>query len=79
MTLHFHIVAPVRVVYRLLPQNENEVSLANEQLKLALPYFEKAHQLNSKDLDTVRSLKEIYTRLKMYENANEMKELLEKK
>jgi tetratricopeptide (TPR) repeat protein len=60
-------------------QYENEVSLANEQLKLALPYFEKAHQLNSKDLDTVRSLKEIYTRLKMYENANEMKELLEKK
>ena len=42
---------------------------ANENLKKALPWLEKALELNPKDEYTRRALKEAYTRLKMYDKA----------
>jgi len=34
-------------------------------LKMAIPYLEKAHKLEAKDMSSMSALKEIYTRLKM--------------
>ena len=42
---------------------------ADNILKIALPYLEKAHVLEPKDMSTLTALKEIYTRLKMDEKA----------
>ena len=42
---------------------------ADNILKLALPYLEKAHQLEPKDMSTLTALKEIYTRLQMADKA----------
>ena len=55
---------------------DQEIKLANEQLKIALPYLEKAHKLNEKDILTIQSLKLIYTRLQMYDEAKKMKDLM---
>ena len=38
---------------------------ADNMLKLAIPYLEKAHQLDAKDMSSMTALKEIYTRLQM--------------
>ena len=43
----------------------------------AKPYFEKAYQLNPKDLATLQNLKQIYTRLNDLSNAAEMKKAIE--
>ncbi|MCK4664196.1 MAG: tetratricopeptide repeat protein [Bacteroidales bacterium] len=61
-----------------IPQNkqkeyEDEIVKAKEQMKSALPYLEKAHELNEKDLSTMQSLKEIYVRLQMYDKSKEIK------
>lgn len=40
---------------------------ADEYLNLALPYLEKAHEMQPEDLNTLLSLKDIYSRLKMNE------------
>jgi tetratricopeptide (TPR) repeat protein len=42
----------------------------NANLQKALPYFEKAESLRPDDKDVLLSLKEIYTRLKMYDKMN---------
>jgi len=44
----------------------------------ALPYFEKAHQLDPASTDCMIALKEIYVRLGKTDKAEEMKKLLEK-
>ncbi len=41
------------------------------EFKLALPYFEKAHSLEPKDEDTLKALKEVYYKLKMYQEAKD--------
>jgi Flp pilus assembly protein TadD len=41
---------------------------ADNMLKLAIPYLEKAHQLDAKDMSSMAALKEIYTRLQMNDN-----------
>ena len=41
-------------------------------LSEALPYLEKAHELNPEDLGTVQALKEIYLRMKMNDRYSEM-------
>ncbi|MDP4291717.1 MAG: hypothetical protein Q8908_11600 [Bacteroidota bacterium] len=38
---------------------------ADDILKVAIPYLEKAHQLEPKDMSSMSALKEIYTRLQM--------------
>lgn len=41
--------------------------------QLALPYLEKALQLNDKDVNTLMSLKQLYARLGQYDKSKEMK------
>ncbi|MBT3209499.1 MAG: tetratricopeptide repeat protein [Bacteroidetes bacterium] len=41
------------------------------------PYFEKAHEIDSEDYNTIVSLVEVYARLSMYEKSKEMKAKLE--
>ena len=43
----------------------------------AKPYFEKAYELNSKDLATLQNLKQIYTRLNDLGKATEMKKAID--
>lgn len=43
----------------------------------ALPYFEKAHQVNPADISTMQALKEIYVRTGQTEKADAIKKLLE--
>jgi tetratricopeptide (TPR) repeat protein len=46
---------------------------ADEEFKKALPYLEKAHELDPKDLPTMQSLKLIYYRTGNLEKSKEMK------
>jgi hypothetical protein len=50
---------------------------ATEYLRSSLPYLEKAQQLQPDDRSTLVSLKEIYTRLKMYDKLAEINAKLE--
>ncbi len=48
---------------------EELTAKAQEYLEKSLPYLEKAHEMQPDDMATMASLKEIYTRLKMNEEA----------
>jgi len=51
----------------------NQLKLeADNMLKNALPYLEKSHQLKPEDRPTMASLKEIYTRLQMYDKLKDI-------
>lgn len=50
---------------------------AEDQLKSALPYLEKAYELDPDDVSTMASLKELYARTNQMDKYNEMKEKLE--
>ena len=50
---------------------------ADNYLSLSLPYLEKALELQPDDISTLGSLKDIYTRLKMYEKLEEINAKLE--
>jgi len=41
--------------------------------KRSVPYLEKAHALNAKDMDTMSALKELYARLNMMDKLEEIK------
>ena len=60
-------------------QKEYELMIekAKNELKKALPYLEKAHEIKADDIVTMQSLKEIYVRLQMYDKSKEMKQKLE--
>jgi len=45
---------------------------ANSLLEKSLPYLEKANEINPEDMNTLRSLKEIYTRLNMLDKLKEV-------
>ncbi len=49
------------------------------KFKEALPYLEKAHQLNPKDMSTMQSLKQIYLRIGDMKKADEIKKEMEAK
>lgn len=49
------------------------------KFKEALPYLEKAYQLNPKDIGTMQSLRQLYTRLGDLVKAGEMKKAMEAK
>jgi tetratricopeptide (TPR) repeat protein len=53
------------------------VDLANAVYAKALPYMEKAYELKPDDVFAMRSLKELYYRLKMTDKYNEMKTKLD--
>lgn len=52
-------------------------ALSDEKMKEALPYLEKAYQLNNKDIPTVESLRNIYYRLNMNEKLEEFTKILQ--
>lgn len=62
-----------------LPPNETEaynktMELGKDELKKALPFFEKAHELEPSDFSVMESLKLIYYRLQMTDKYKEMNE-----
>ena len=50
---------------------------ADEELALSIPYMEKAHELDPKDINSLQTLKTIYYRLQMMDKFNEVKEKLD--
>lgn len=44
----------------------------NGEFEKALPFFEKAHNIDATDKDTLNALKEVYYKLKKYEKAKEI-------
>ncbi len=57
---------------------EVQKAKADEMLDKSLPYLEKAHELMPDDVNTMVSLKEIYTRLGMTDKLKEINEKLQK-
>ncbi|MCE5347493.1 MAG: tetratricopeptide repeat protein [Bacteroidales bacterium] len=55
------------------------IDTANTVYAKALPYMEKAHSLNPDDIYSMRSLQELYYRLKQTDKYNAIKALLEAK
>lgn len=49
---------------------------ADDELKQAVPYMEKAHEINPKDVSTMQTLKTLYYRLKMQDKLQEIKKEL---
>jgi len=58
---------------------EAEQGKAKNLFKTSLPYFEKAYNLNKKDVNTMQTLSIIYTKLKMEDKAKEINDILNKK
>jgi tetratricopeptide (TPR) repeat protein len=50
-----------------------EIAKAEEILKSAIPYLEKAHEINPKDKNTIKVLHVLYDKLKMNEKRDRMK------
>ena len=50
---------------------------ANEIFKTAIPYFEKAHEVNPEDISTLQTLQTLYALMKNYEKVNEVKAKLD--
>jgi len=48
-----------------------------EKFEKSLPYFEKAHEINPIDAETIKALWEVYRQLRMNEKALEMKKKLD--
>jgi len=69
--------AMVKEANDLPPSKKKEfdagIEKANGLFNKALPYLEKAHQLDAEDPSTIQSLKEIYVRLKMTEKYKSLK------
>ena len=55
---------------------EIEKNKADVEFKKAIPYMEKAHEINAKDKFTMESLKTLYYRLKMLDKHAEIIEQL---
>ena len=56
---------------------EKAKKAADEELALSIPYMEKAHELDPKDINSLQTLKTIYYRLQMMDKFNEVKEKLD--
>jgi len=54
---------------------EVEKKKADAAFEKALPYLEKAHEIEPKDINTINSLKQLYARLNMTEKFNEINKL----
>ena len=50
---------------------------ANEEFKVAIPYFERAHEANPEDISTLQTLQTLYSLMKEYEKVNAVKQKLE--
>ena len=56
---------------------QDEVRRANEIFRQALPYFDKARELEPNNLEYLRNLRALYNRLKMIKQLEEIEELIE--
>ncbi|MFZ4707353.1 MAG: tetratricopeptide repeat protein [Bacteroidales bacterium] len=54
-------------------------SQANDHFRMSLPYFEKASRIHPNDTNALVSLKEIYTRLQMYDKQKDVNARLQGK
>ncbi|MDP4225259.1 MAG: tetratricopeptide repeat protein [Bacteroidota bacterium] len=54
-----------------------QVEKANSCLKDALPFMEKAHEINPKDINTIQTLQTLYAKLQNFDKMKEMKALLD--
>ncbi|RLD76628.1 MAG: hypothetical protein DRJ07_16020 [Bacteroidetes bacterium] len=54
-----------------------EIERSNDYFKLALPYMEKAHDVDIRDRSTLNTLSTIYLKLQMYDKQKEIKEMLD--
>ncbi|HET6244496.1 MAG: tetratricopeptide repeat protein [Bacteroidetes bacterium] len=54
-----------------------EIKKSDDKFALALPYLEKAHELDPKDRNTLISLKQLYARTQQADKYKKIKELLE--
>lgn len=80
--IHFNQGVDILNAAKDIPINQEakytaEMLRAEEKFKQALPYIEKAATLEPENLDCLRSLKEIYIRLKMNDKYNSVKQKLE--
>lgn len=80
--LYVNKAAEIIQIANELPLDETEKyqelkSQADQMLSNALPYLEKASSINPDDINTLVSLKEIYTRLAEYEKLKIVNEKLE--
>lgn len=55
----------------------DEINRANEDFERALPYMEKAHDVDIRDRSTLLTLSTIYLKLQMYDKQKEIKEMLD--
>ncbi|MBA3900299.1 MAG: tetratricopeptide repeat protein [Bacteroidetes bacterium] len=53
-----------------------QIKKADAKFAVALPYLEKAHELDSKDVTTINSLRLLYARMGDFEKSNKMKALM---
>lgn len=56
---------------------EDLTVVKKDKFEKSLPYFEKAHELNETDAETIKALWEVYRQLRMNEKALEMKKDLD--
>jgi tetratricopeptide (TPR) repeat protein len=57
---------------------EAKVAEVNQEFAKSLPYFEKAHEINPTDRQTLKSLITIYLRIQKYDKKKEMQDKLDK-
>jgi tetratricopeptide (TPR) repeat protein len=72
--LFFNVAAEIFKSTTNIPMNETErynaeVVKANENLKIAIPYFEKASEINPNDFYVWQNLQTLYTRVQDYDKA----------
>jgi len=59
------------------PRFDEVIKEVDRYFRLALPYLERAHNINPDDPDPIRMLYSIYLRLRMNDEAAEMKKLID--
>ena len=78
--LYYNIAAKMYDAANAIADNQKyEIAkkAADEELSKAIPYMEKAHEIDPKDDNTLQTLKTIYYRLKMMDKFNDIKEKID--
>jgi tetratricopeptide (TPR) repeat protein len=79
--LYFNIAVRINESAQSIKDNNaynKEIKRADAKFAVALPYLEKAHELDAKDITTINSLRLLYARMGDFEKSNKMKALLSK-
>ncbi len=80
--VHYNRGYEANKVAQEIPLNDPEgykaaVAKTDEHFRLALPYFEKAIEIESGDIETIKALKELYYRFKMNDKLEKITKMLE--